>query len=323
MSLLNIFNVRQRSKSFSGQIQEKEPEIGLPLNFDHKLKVSIKTDNIVYFHFQRQLIRKGSETKTPKRSFVANVADQFVFIVKVTKDLDGNFVGLPSQWIATLEQKVLEDTENGRSDAEDIKNDVVQFFEDYHQDKDSQGKNKKQEESNSSETSATNTTAVIQKSRIETLINNLKQISNKRPSLQIKGKKLTKAKTVENLFSQRRQSTFWVELDPSELADSNEQYRNSLGESEGKSDGTEAEIESDEESQREEFLAKKRKSKPPPPPTISIRESTDDDDFATLDRTTFLSEKQIMAKIKESCNQSKLKSQYTLTVKTIYCSHLF
>jgi len=41
--------------------------------------------------------------------------------LKVTKDVDGNFVGLPSQWIATLEQKVQEDTEMGLSDAEEVK----------------------------------------------------------------------------------------------------------------------------------------------------------------------------------------------------------
>jgi len=85
------------------------------------------------------------------------------------------------------------------------------------------------------------------------------------------------------------------------------------GDSEGKSDGTEAEVDSDEENLKEEFLDKKRKSQPPPIPTVSVRESVDDDEFAPLDRTTFLSERQIMAKIKESCNQNKLKTQYTLT----------
>ena len=204
----------------------------------------------------------------------------------------------------------------GLSDAEEVKNNVVQFFEEY---SNNSVRRIKKQDLNSSEAAAAST-VVLPKSRLESLMNKMKSV--KRPSLEFKGKKLTKSKTVENLFSQRRQSTFWVELDPCELANSNEKYRDSLGDSEGKSDGTEAEVESGEENLKEEFLDKKRKSQPPPIPTVSVRESVDDDEFAPLDRTTFLSERQIMAKIKESCNQNKLKTQYTLTVKRINSSHL-
>ena len=92
MSLLNIFSsVRQRSKSFSGQTEQKEPEIGLPSNFDHKLKVSIKTDDLAFSRTVEKSEMRGNKTfittisKNKKTKHFVDLKFQQAVKIKSTK----------------------------------------------------------------------------------------------------------------------------------------------------------------------------------------------------------------------------------------------
>ena len=46
----------------------------------------------------------------------------------MTVDEDGNYQGLPDEWMATLNETVKEDTKNGIENASEIKKDVIRFF---------------------------------------------------------------------------------------------------------------------------------------------------------------------------------------------------
>ena len=51
----------------------------------------------------------------------------------MTVDKDGNYHGLPDEWIQKLDDMVIEDTKNGISNASEIKEEVVNFFNDLSQ----------------------------------------------------------------------------------------------------------------------------------------------------------------------------------------------
>ena len=226
--------------------------------------------------------------------------------LQVTVDENGKLIGLPAEWKSELDAAVEDDTSKGVTNAQTIKDDVVKFFKETYQEK-------KQTQSNFHRHSSSSTGFASKFG-----------LGRSKATEDLTGERLSKSifysdnssinDELSSRESQESTSTLTEENQPSELS-------------------TIPYDESAEKEKRKSTIVVNPSSRPEPPPKLPkppsqkkrgvkfaeqlVRSGSimrEDDEVITLDRTTMLNEKQIVAKIKESCNTQPLKSIYSIKV---------
>ena len=255
--------------------------------------------------------RSSSFHGTSEQSQDCNIGTptQFQHELKVTVDENGKLIGLPNGWKTELDAAVDDDTSKGVTNAKTIKDDVVKFFKDTYQET-----VKKHSESQ-----------LLPAGRHGTFSSFSSKFG------------FGRSKATEDLTAIRlSNSTFYLASsceDESSKRETNESTSTLTDESQPPQSDTE---ESETQTTRKASIIVNHYSRPEPPklPTAPSQrkqkgvkfaeepEKTktgsimrEDVDVFTLDRTTMLNEKQILAKIQESCNTQPLKSIYSIKVQ--------